>query len=77
MLFHKAIANHRSYDTKLIIVTFNGEERWVRITGKPVIENGKAIKIYGTIKDIHDQEVDKTSVKNTSNYSLPWWTVFH
>ncbi len=63
MLFHKAIANHRSYDTKLIIVTFNGEERWVRITGKPVIENGKAIKIYGTIKDIHDQEVDKTSVK--------------
>ena len=63
MLFHKVITNHRPYDTKLMIVTYNGEERWVRITGKPLVKDGKVIKVYGTIKDIHDQEIAQTRVK--------------
>ena len=63
MVFHKAIANHQPYDVKIIIVTFNGDERWVRITGKPIICNGKAVKIFGTIKDIHDQEMAETKIK--------------
>tara|TARA_Y100001933_G_C19008933_1_gene567879 strand:+ start:2572 stop:4401 length:1830 start_codon:yes stop_codon:yes gene_type:complete len=63
MLFHKAIVNHKPYDAKVMLVTFTGEERWVRITGEPIIENGKAVKVYGTIKDIHDQFVAETKVK--------------
>lgn len=63
MLFHKAIANHQSYDVKLTIVTFNGEERWVHITGKPFIKEGRAVKIYGTIKDIHAQVLAEQRVK--------------
>ncbi|RIV36492.1 PAS domain S-box protein [Flagellimonas lutimaris] len=63
MLFHKAIASNQSYNTKLMIVTFNGEERWVRITGKPFVKDGKVIKVFGTIKDIHDQEIAETRIK--------------
>lgn len=63
MLFHKAIVNHKPYDDKVVLVTFTGEERWVRITGKPIIKNGEAVKIYGTIKDIHDQVMAETKVK--------------
>lgn len=63
MLFHKAMANHQSYDIKLTIVTLNGEERWVRITGKPFIKDGRVVKIFGTIKDIHNQELAEQRVK--------------
>ncbi|MCR9227755.1 MAG: PAS domain-containing protein [Flavobacteriaceae bacterium] len=63
MLFHKAIENHQSYDTNLIIITFNGEERWVRVTGKPHIENGSTTKIFGTIRDIHDEVMAENKVK--------------
>lgn len=63
MLFHKAIANHQSYDDKLMIVTLNGEERWVRVTGKPFIKEGKVVKIFGTIKDIHNQVIAEQRVK--------------
>nr|WP_297784699.1 PAS domain-containing protein [uncultured Allomuricauda sp.] len=63
MLFHKVRENHQPYDTKLMLVTYNGEERWVRITGKPFVKDGKVRKIFGTIKDIHDEEMAKTRVK--------------
>ena len=63
MLFHKAIASNQSYNTKLMIITFNGEERWVRITGKPFVKEGKVIKVFGTIRDIHDQEIAEARVK--------------
>ena len=63
MLFHKAMANHQSYDIKLTIVTLNGEERWVRITGKPFIKDGRVVKIFGTIKDIHNQVLAEQRVK--------------
>ncbi len=63
MLFHKVAVTHQPYDAKLMIVTFHDEERWVHITGKPIIENGKAVKIFGTIRDIHDQVMAETKVK--------------
>ena len=63
MLFHKAITQHQSYDAKLLITTFNGEERWVRITGKPFLSDGKVVKLFGTIKDIHDHVEAETKVK--------------
>lgn len=63
MLFHRAIENQQSYDTNLVIVTFHGKERWVRVTGKPHIENGVTTKIFGTIRDIHDEIMAENKVK--------------
>ncbi len=63
MLFHKAIENQQSYDANLMIITFNGEERWVRITGKPYVENGNTVKVFGTIRDIHDEVMAENKVK--------------
>ncbi|WP_437399378.1 PAS domain-containing protein [Flagellimonas lutimaris] len=63
MLFHKVNVTHQPYDNKLMLITFNGEERWVQITGKPIFKHGKVEKIVGTIKDIHDQEMAETRVK--------------
>ncbi|MBR9853414.1 MAG: PAS domain-containing protein [Algicola sp.] len=63
MLFHNSMVNHQPFDAEVILVTFEGEDRWVRVTGKPIIENGKAIKIYGTIKDIHEQVLSETKIQ--------------
>ena len=46
-----------------MIITFNGEERWVRITGKPYVENGNTVKVFGTIRDIHDEVMAENKVK--------------
>ncbi|MEC8831988.1 MAG: PAS domain-containing protein [Bacteroidota bacterium] len=63
MLFHRVKENQESYDTKLMLVTFQGQERWVHVTGKPIVKNGKVTKVFGTIKDIHEQEMAETRVK--------------
>lgn len=42
------------FDVELKIQTPNGKEKWVRMIGVPVIENGKCIRAYGLIQDIDD-----------------------
>ena len=63
MLFHRLNANHQPYDINLLLVTYMGQERWVRITGKPLVKNGKVIKVFGTIKDIHEEVMADTRVR--------------
>lgn len=63
MLFHRLNSNHQSYDINLLLVTYMGQERWVRITGKPVVENGKTVKVFGTIKDVHEEVMAETRIK--------------
>jgi len=65
MLFHKAVSNHQSYDVEIKMITFNGEERWVRTTGKPFLQDGKVIKIFGTIQDIHERVVSGLQTKES------------
>ncbi|SDR04763.1 PAS domain-containing sensor histidine kinase [Flagellimonas zhangzhouensis] len=63
MLFHNAMTKGDSYEVDLIILTFKGEERWVRATGKPILKNGKVVKLFGTLKDIHEQVMAETKIK--------------
>ncbi|MEZ4811814.1 MAG: PAS domain-containing protein [Allomuricauda sp.] len=55
MLFHKALKDGTPFSKRLIIVTKENEERWVRAAGKPITENGKVVKLFGTFQDIHEQ----------------------
>ena len=63
MLFHRVTNNLQPYDINLLLVTYMGQERWVRITGKPLVKNGKIIKVFGTIKDIHEEVMANTRVR--------------
>ncbi|WP_306013500.1 MULTISPECIES: PAS domain-containing protein [unclassified Allomuricauda] len=63
MLFHRVTNNLQPYDINLLLVTYMGQERWVRITGKPLVKNGKIIKVFGTIKDIHEEVMADTRVR--------------
>lgn len=63
MLFHSALSKGTPFNKKLTIVTQNGEEKWMSVAGKPIKENGKIIKVFGTIQDINEQVTTETKIK--------------
>lgn len=48
----RAIETGESFNEELIIKTAKGNERWVRIFGETVFENGECIRIYGSTQNI-------------------------
>src|SRR5690606_1012245 len=63
MLLHKALNSGGIFNERLVIITKKGEERWVNVGGKPIIKNGKIVKVSGTFQDIHDQVVAENKIK--------------
>lgn len=58
-----ALEKGNSFDFEAIIVTADGEERWVRAIGDPEVIDGKSVRIYGSIQDIHDRKTAEEKVK--------------
>ncbi len=65
MLFHKALQEGTPYSEKLVIITAEGEERWVRTAGKPIKQNGEVVKLFGTFQDIHEQVLTELQTKES------------
>ncbi|WP_067030446.1 PAS domain-containing protein [Allomuricauda sp. CP2A] len=65
MLFHKAMEKGIPFNEKLVIITDNGEERWVRVSGKPIEQNGEVVKLFGTFQDIHEQVLSELQTKQS------------
>ncbi|WP_236640902.1 PAS domain-containing sensor histidine kinase [Flagellimonas alvinocaridis] len=63
MLFHQVMTKGTPFSQKLIIVTATGEERWVQAAGKPILKDGKIIKVFGTFQDIHEKVMAETKTK--------------
>lgn len=53
----ETIVSGKLLDLELIIVTGNGREKWVRVTGKSEIVEGICTRIYGVIHDIHERKM--------------------
>lgn len=51
----RCIQHHEPYDLRCRFQPANGPERWVRTSGRPVVENGKAVRLYGIFQDITPQ----------------------
>lgn len=54
------------------VITARGNEHWLRMSGEPVIQNGKCVKLTGSFQDIHQiKMVEATlqqSLKDLSDY---------
>ncbi len=48
----EAIDTGKPYDLELEITTFKGNHKWIRTICHPILENGKAVRIRGSIQDI-------------------------
>lgn len=53
-LVKRCLENGQPYDVELQIITGNGNERWIRATGEAEMENGRCVRMFGTLQDIHE-----------------------
>lgn len=63
MLVHRAMDKGRSFNIKMPIITAKGEERWLKLSGKPINKNGVTVKLFGTFQDVHEQVMADTKVE--------------
>jgi PAS domain S-box-containing protein len=61
--FRRSIEIGEAYDLELKFRRANGEQIWVRTSGKPIIENGKVIRVTGTFIDITDHKLAEDRLK--------------
>lgn len=47
----------KPFDFEAPIITAKGNERWIRAIGNAEFFNGKAIRFYGSLQDIHNQKI--------------------
>ncbi|MGB3606865.1 MAG: PAS domain S-box protein [Psychroserpens sp.] len=54
-LFQLCLDNHEKFDVELQIVTANGNEKWVRSIGVPIVEDGHCKIVKGLFQDIDEK----------------------
>lgn len=52
-VFQQAITSGTPWDIESVLVTSQGQERWVRTIGNAEFVNGQCLRVYGGIQDIH------------------------
>lgn len=61
----EAITKGIPWDLELEIITFKGEDLWVRALGNAEFEDGQCIRLYGTFQDIDKRKrIEAESVKS-------------
>jgi PAS domain S-box-containing protein len=58
-LFESLIDEGNNFDLELQIRTGQGNTKWVRVMGRPVMRNGKLFKVVGIFADIEDQKAKR------------------
>ncbi|MDR7130746.1 PAS domain S-box-containing protein [Algoriphagus sp. 4150] len=61
----KSMLTGESWDLELQMVTYKGNELWVRAIGKTEFEDGKCIRIFGTIQDIDSAKQAQIELEQT------------
>jgi two-component system CheB/CheR fusion protein len=64
-LFTKAIESGESWDEELRVVTAAGNPRWIRVIGQVLMNEGEAIKVFGSLQDIHPLKTTQIELENT------------
>jgi PAS domain S-box-containing protein len=59
----EAVENKRSWDFEQLLLTYNGQERWVRTKGGPVSENGEVLFVEGIIQDIDTKKKEDLALQ--------------
>src|SRR5664279_2077552 len=54
--FQRLVAEGEPYDLDLGLIRGDGQHIWVRTIGRPVIENGRVVRVGGNIVDITDRK---------------------
>lgn len=63
--FDNAINKQETYDIEVRLINAKGENLWVRSIGKPVVENGKTVRIVGNLIDITERKLVENTLQQT------------
>jgi diguanylate cyclase (GGDEF)-like protein/PAS domain S-box-containing protein len=67
----RAIETGQSYDADLQIITAKGNERWIRTIGYPEFEDGKCVRLFGTVQDISESvNAEKALIASDINFRV-------
>ncbi|MCB1170994.1 MAG: PAS domain-containing protein, partial [Leptospiraceae bacterium] len=66
-LFSMAIAHGEPYDVEVAVTTARGNGRWITASGRPVFEEGRCVRMYGSIQDITDRKQMEERLKHTTD----------
>jgi len=58
-IFNEALETGEPFDTELKIVTAKGNEIWIRFFGKPEMESGVCVRVYGALQDINSKKLEE------------------
>ncbi|MFW6347625.1 MAG: PAS domain S-box protein, partial [Cyclonatronaceae bacterium] len=58
-----SIATGQPWDEELLIITKGGNSRWVRSMGQVLMSEGKAIKVFGSLQDIHPLKTTQINLR--------------
>jgi PAS domain S-box-containing protein len=59
----EAVEYGKPYDLELEMLTAKGTHKWVRTIARPVMENGRAIRVRGIFQDITERKMIEASLK--------------
>lgn len=68
MAAQKAVESGESYDLEILIRTAKGNEKWIRTIGEPEFIDGKCVRVYGSVQDIHDRKSAEEKLKIQSRH---------
>ncbi|MDI3485245.1 MAG: two-component system, cell cycle sensor histidine kinase PleC [Methanolobus sp.] len=63
--FNNVIKKAESYDLELELITARGNHRWVRVIGRPTIENKKVVKLTGSLQDITEHKKAEDALRES------------
>ena len=57
--YNTAVSTNQPYEIEAYLTDAQGQHKWVQMTGKPVSENGRIVKMVGNIMDITERRQHK------------------
>ncbi len=63
----RAITHGIGYDLEVMIVTNSGEARWIRTLTKTEFENGKCLRVFGFVQDIHERKLQEQELQRLND----------
>jgi len=64
-VINEAIADGKSWEIEVQIVTYTGREIWVKSMGNAVFEDGKCVRLYGSFQDIDRRKKTELEVERS------------
>ncbi len=65
-VFARAVATGEPFDEELELITAKGRRIWVRVIGKPYMEDGKVVRVGGVFQDIQDRRTRMTMLEEAN-----------